>query len=62
MFAKIPELFKPSQFYAIASFAGATAYVLMSMEGFSSTDGFIVCMIVTVFVRMTSIRYNITSF
>ena len=62
LFAKIPELFKPSQFYAIASFAGATAYVLMSMAGFSSTDGFIVCMIVTVFVRMTSIRYNITSF
>ena len=62
LFAKIPELFKPSQFYAIASFTGATAYVLMSMEGFSSTDGFIVCMIVTVFVRMTSIRYNITSF
>jgi len=62
LFAKIPELFKPSQFYAIASCTGAIAYVLCSLAGFSGTTGFIVCMIVTVFVRMTSIRYNITSF
>ena len=62
LFAKIPELFRPSQFYAIASFAGATAYVMASLAGFSGTTGFIICMIVTVMVRMTSIRYNITSF
>ncbi|HOL41801.1 MAG TPA: TRIC cation channel family protein, partial [Methanospirillum sp.] len=62
LFAKIPELFKPSQFYAIASCAGATMYVIMSVLGFSGTTGFMVCMIVTVFVRMTSIQYNITSF
>jgi uncharacterized membrane protein YeiH len=62
LFAKIPELFKPSQFYAIASCTGAIAHVLCSLAGFSGTTGFIVCMIVTVFVRMISIRYNITSF
>ncbi len=62
LFAKIPELFRPSQFYAIASCAGASAYVIAYLISLPYPSGFILCMLVTVLVRMTSIRYNITSF
>lgn len=62
LFAKIPELFRPSQFYALASFAGAVAYVIVWMVHLPYPTGFIACMVVTILVRMTSIRYNITSF
>ena len=62
LFAKIPELFRPSQFYAIASCAGACMYVIAWVLNLPYPSGFIACMGVTVLVRMTSIRYNITSF
>ena len=62
LFAQIPEVFRPSQFYALASFAGACAYVISWVLNLPYPSGFIACMALTVLVRMTSIKYNITSF
>ena len=62
LFAQIPLLFRPSQFYAIASCAGAIVYVIAWVCEFPYPAGFIACIMVTVVVRMTSVRYNITSF
>lgn len=62
LFAKIPEIFRPSQFYALASCAGASVYVIAWVFQFPYPSGFIACMAVTILVRMTSIRFNITSF
>jgi uncharacterized membrane protein YeiH len=62
LFAQIPAVFRPSQFYAIASFAGASVYVIAWVCGFPYPAGFIACIVVTVLIRMTSVRYNITSF
>ena len=61
-FAKIPEIFRPGQFYALASFAGASAYVFCWNFLFPYPTGFLVCIGVTFIVRMLSVRYNITSF
>lgn len=61
-FAKIPEIFRPGQFYALASFAGASAYVLCWNIELPYPTGFIMCMVVTFLVRMISVKYNITSF
>ncbi len=61
-FAKIPEIFRPGQFYAIASFAGAVGYVVCWVFSIPYPTGFILCMIITFVVRMVSVRYNITSF
>ncbi|NLV28362.1 MAG: hypothetical protein GXY48_14585 [Methanomicrobiales archaeon] len=62
LFAKIPEIFRPSQFYAIASCAGGGAYAIAWYFSLPYPTGFIACMVVTILVRMTSVRYNITSF
>ncbi|HWQ66662.1 MAG TPA: TRIC cation channel family protein [Methanospirillum sp.] len=62
LFAKIPELFRPSQFYALASCAGACAYVVCWIGNVPYPFGFIACMVITVTVRVASMRYNITSF
>lgn len=62
LFAKIPELFRPSQFYALASCAGASAYVLCWYFALPYPTGFLACIVITVVVRMTSVRFNITSF
>ncbi len=61
-FAKIPEIFRPGQFYALASVAGASAYVICSILLFPYPTGFIMCILITFLVRMVSVRYNITSF
>ncbi len=70
-FAKIPELFKPGQFYALASFGGAVAYVICWYLSTLYPDtifaaeypvGFIACITVTFIIRMLSIKYNITSY
>lgn len=61
-FAKIPELFRPSQFYALASFAGACAYVLCWSVNLPHSVGFIACLVITFTVRIGSIRFNIKSF
>ena len=61
-FAKIPEIFKPGQFYAIASFAGAGSYVICWILALPDPSGFVACIVVTFVVRMISVRYNITSF
>jgi uncharacterized membrane protein YeiH len=62
LFAKIPEVFQPSQLYALASFAGACTYVICWIEKISLPLAFIACLTVTFIVRIGSIRYNITSF
>jgi uncharacterized membrane protein YeiH len=62
LFAQIPMVFRPSQFYAIASLSGAVVYVIAWVCEFPYPTGFVSCIIVTVLVRMTSIRYNIMSF
>ncbi len=60
-FAKIPEVFRPGQLYALASFAGAGSYVICWQAGVSAPAGFLVCMVITFVVRMVSVRYNITT-
>lgn len=61
-FAKIPEIFRPGQFYAIASFAGAAAYTICWNFMIPYPIGFVACMVISFLVRMASVRYNITSF
>jgi uncharacterized membrane protein YeiH len=61
-FAKIPELFRPGQLYAMASFAGAIAFIICWMLEMPYSEGFAACLLVTFIVRIASIRYNITSF
>ena len=61
-FAKIPEIFRPGQFYALASCAGACAYVVCWSLNFPHPTGFLVCLGLTFIVRILSVRYNITSF
>lgn len=61
-FAKIPEIFRPGQFYALATVAGASAFVVCYSLHLSDLTGFVVCILVTFLVRMISVRYNITSF
>ncbi|PWR73925.1 trimeric intracellular cation channel family protein [Methanospirillum lacunae] len=61
-FVKIPELFRPGQFYALASFAGAAAYTVCWTFMIPYPTGFLACIIITFLVRMISVRYNITSF
>ncbi len=60
-FAKIPEIFRPGQFYALASFAGAGSFVVCWMAGMPGPTGFVACTMVTFLVRMASVRYNITT-
>jgi len=61
-FARIPEIFRPGQFYAIASLAGAVAYTICWNFMIPYPTGFIACISITFIVRMISVRYNITSF
>ncbi len=61
-FAKIPEIFRPGQFYAIASFAGAAAYTVCWNFMIPYPTGFLACIGITFVIRMISVRYNITSF
>lgn len=61
-FAKIPELFKPGQLYAMASFAGACAFIICWTLEVPHPGGFIACIVITFLVRIASVRYNITSF
>ena len=61
-FAKIPELFRPGQLYAMASFAGAIAFVICWTLDLPHSAGFAACLLVTFLVRIAAIRYNITSF
>jgi uncharacterized membrane protein YeiH len=60
--AKIPEIFRPGQFYAISSFAGAGSYVTCWILRFPDPAGFLACVVVTFVVRMISVRYNIITF
>ena len=61
-FAKIPELFKPGQLYAMASFAGTIAFIICWTRNLPYSEGLAACLLVTFTVRIAAIRYNITSF
>jgi uncharacterized membrane protein YeiH len=61
-FAKIPEIFRPGEFYALASFAGAGSFVICWSAGLPDPAGFIACIVVTFLVRMISVKFNINTF
>lgn len=60
-FATIPQQFLPGQLYAMAAVIGSIVYVLFVIKGWNSTIGSITCVAVTFFVRMASVKFNISS-
>ena len=58
----VPGIFKRTNFYAIASIAGAASYVALVKTGLTSNIiALVVCVIVTMGLRYLSIRFDIKS-
>ena len=58
----VPGIFRPTNFYAIASIAGAAVYVaLVSLTPLSNVLALAVCVVVTMVLRWLSIRFDIKS-
>ena len=58
----VPGIFRPTNFYAIASIAGAGAYVaLRELTTISNVAALVVCVIITMGLRWLSVRFDIKS-
>jgi uncharacterized membrane protein YeiH len=58
----VPGIFRPSNFYAIASIAGAGIYVaLVSLSPISNVAALAICVVVTMGLRWLSLRFDIKS-
>ena len=58
----VPGIFKRTNFYAIASIAGAASYVaLINIDCVSNIFALVVCVIVTAGLRWLSVRFDIKS-
>lgn len=58
---EVPQIFRPSNFYAMAAIGGAASYTLLAGAGVSHLFALVVCVAVTMLLRWVSLRYNITS-
>lgn len=59
---KTPNIFQPSNFYAVAAIAGATAYVVMVQNlHISNIISLIACVAITMGLRYLSLHYDIKS-
>ncbi len=58
----VPGIFRPTNFYAIASIAGAGVYVaLVEVASVSNIVALVVCVLVTMGLRWLSVRFDIKS-
>ncbi|MEE8716994.1 MAG: TRIC cation channel family protein [Coriobacteriales bacterium] len=56
---EVPTIFRRGTYYAIAALGGTTAYVVVCELHFIKTVALIACILVTVVLRMTSLKYNL---
>ncbi len=58
----VPGIFRPTNFYAIASIAGAASYVaLRELTAVPNIAALVVCVIITMGLRWLSVRFDIKS-
>ncbi len=59
--AEVPTIFRRGTYYAIAALAGAIVYVLLAELWVSKIIALAACVVVTVALRVVSVRFNVQS-